>query len=237
MIDLYNGDCLEVIKNIADNSIDCIITSPPYNKGYFCKNKKTNQVWKGFKIEYNSYSDNMPIEEYENWLIEVINLAMKKLKQNGSFFFNHKPIRSNNRIYSPMSFLLRSDAKIYQEIIWNRKNSPNIRKDCLLPCTERIYWLVKGKPKVFRENLEKEYISEVWNISAKPDKEHPAPFPLELPMNCILLATQENDVVLDMFMGSGTTGVACKNLNRNFIGIEIDKNYFEIAKQRINNLQ
>lgn len=234
---LKQGDCLELMKDIPDKSIDCIITSPPYNKKFFQKGKFTNQVWKGFQINYSSYEDNMPLEQYEKWMIDFINTCLQKLKIRGSFFFNHKPIRNNNQVYFPLSFILQSNAKIYQEIIWNRKNSPNIRNDVLLPCTERIYWLVNEKPFSCKDNVEKCFQSEVWNMTARKDKDHPATFPIELPTNCILLSTKEGDTVIDPFMGSGTTGVAAKNLNRNFIGFELDKNYFNIAKERINNAQ
>ena len=237
LIDLIQGDCLEVMKSIPDKSINCIITSPPYNKKFFCKQKESNQVWKGFQINYSKYDDNMPLEEYEKFMIEFINLALKKLSPHGSLFLNHKPIRYNNNVYFPLKFILQSDAKIYQEIIWDRKNSPNIRNDVLVPNTERIYWLVNDKPTVHRDLLQKKFIGEVWNINAKPSKLHPAPFPVDLPTNCILLTTEEGDTILDPFLGSGTTGVACKNLNRNFIGIDIDEKYIEMAKKRISELK
>ena len=84
-----------------------------------------------------------------------------------------------------------------------------------------------------RKQLDKNFISEVWQINAKTCKEHPAPFPIELPLNCIKLTTLPGDTVLDPFMGWGTTGVACVNTNRRFIGIELDDGYFNIAKKRI----
>ena len=116
-IELYNGDCLEVMKTLPDNSIDCIVTSPPYNKSFFCKQKKTNQIWGGFNINYASYNDNMPLEDYETWMVDFINICLDKIKYNGSVFFNHKPIRYNNQVYFPLNFIQKSNAKIYQEII------------------------------------------------------------------------------------------------------------------------
>lgn len=233
MITLYNGDCTKILETIPDNSIDCIVTSPPYNKSFFLRQKKSNQVWGGFDIKYSSYSDDMPLDEYEEWMINIINLCMKKLKSKGSMFFNHKPIRYKNKVYFPLNFIQQSDANVYQEIIWNRKNSPNIRNDVLVPCTERIYWLCKSKPFVYRKQLDKQFISEVWSFNPSPNKLHPAPFPVELPYNCISLTTQENEVILDPFMGSGTTGVAAKMLNRKFIGIEFAEDYFNLAKKSI----
>ena len=233
---IYNVDCINGLKNLCDNSIDCVVTSPPYNKRFFCNQKKSNQIWEKFNIDYLSYNDDMPIQEYEEWLIEVINLMLKKLKPNGSIFFNHKPIRHNNQIYHPLSFILRSNATIYQEIVWNRKNSPNIRNDILIPCTERIFWLTKGKPTVYREQLSKEFTSEVWDITVEQQKNHPAPFPLLLAKNCIQLSTKEGATVLDPFMGSGTTAVACVETGRNYIGFEISEEYCNMANNRIRDI-
>ncbi len=118
---------------------------------------------------------------------------------------------------------------------WNRLSSPNIRKDVLLPCTEHIYWLTKGKPKVFKEQITKEFHSEVWVINADRNTLHPAPFPKKLVENCILLTTEENDLCLDPFLGSGTSAVVSKKLNRNFIGIEIDQKYMDQTNSVLNN--
>lgn len=230
---LSQGDCLEVMRAIPDDAIDCIVTSPPYNKKFFSNSKISNQVWKKCNIDYNSYSDDMPIEKYEEWMVKCLCMMFNKLKPGGSLFFNHKPIRYNNKIYHPLKFILQSNLPIYQEIIWDRKNSPNIRNDVLTPCTERIYWISKGKPRVFRSNLEREYITEVWTITPEKQNGHPAPFPCKLPQNCILLTTKMGDLVLDPFMGSGTTGIACVETGRNFIGIEMDKDYFDMSKSRI----
>lgn len=234
--ELYNEDCLKVLDRIPDNSIQCIVTSPPYNKAYFNTQKRSNQIWGGFEINYNTYEDNLPIDEYEDWMIKIINKCIDKLTSDGSFFFNHKPIRYNNQIYTPWNFLLKTKAIVYQEIIWDRSNSPNIRSDCLVPTTERIYWLCKNKPISYRDRLDKMYISEVWKMTPRQESEHPAPFPYELPSNCILLTTNAGDTVFDPFTGIGTTGVSAVSLDRKFIGAELDKKYFTIAKNKLEEL-
>ena len=94
-------------------------------------------------------------------------------------------------------------------------------------------WLTKSKPKVFKENLPKEYQSEVWTINPDRNSNHPAPFPQKLVENCILLTTEENDLVLDPFLGSGTSAIVSKKLNRGYIGIEIDPKYIELSKELI----
>ena len=237
MSKLILGDSLEEMSKIEDNTISCIVTSPPYNKkGLSGKVKPGNQVWKKFNIDYNSYGDDLKESDYKDWMVSVLDEMYRIIKPDGSIFFNHKPRRHNNKVFLPTDFISNSKLDIYQVIIWNRLSSPNIRKDVLLPCTEHIYWLTKSKPKVFKENVDKNYKSEVWVINPDKNTEHPAPFPRKLAENCILLTTEENDIVLDPFLGSGTTSLVAKNLNRDYIGIEIDEKYFNIAKERIENL-
>lgn len=233
---IHQKDCIQGMSELQDDSIDCIVTSPPYNKtGITGKTnlKIGNQIWNKFNIDYNFYNDNMPEDKYQDWMVSVLNEMHRIIKPNGSIFFNHKPRRFNNKCFLPTDFICKSKAKIYQLIIWNRKNSPNIRSDILVPCTEHIYWLSKDKPKVYRDKISPEYRGEIWDITPSRQKDHPAPFPEQLVENCILLSTKENDVVLDPFAGSGTTAVVSIKNNRKFIGFEIDQNYIDHAKKRI----
>ena len=235
---ILHGDVLKEMSTIEDNSIDCIVTSPPYNKkGLLGKSKPTNQIWGKFEIDYDTYGDDMPESQYQLWMIDVLNEMYRVIKPTGSIFFNHKPRRHNGRAHLPTDFISKSNAKLYQLIIWNRRNSPNIRNDVLVPCTEHIYWLCKDKPKVFRGKIWPNYRGEVWEIIADKQKEHPAPFPKQLAENCILLSTEEGDKVLDPFLGSGTTYVVAKELDRKCIGIEMSKKYYELSKRRIDDTE
>ena len=175
----------------------------------------------------------MPEDEYQAWMVEVLNQCHRIIKSDGSIFFNHKPRRYKNRSYLPTDFIQHSQVSLYQLIIWDRRNSPNIRNDVLVPCTEHIYWLCKDKPKVFRDAIHPDYKSEVWVIPPERQKKHPAPFPEQLVKNCIQLTTKENDIVLDPFMGSGTTAVVSENLNRKWIGFDIDESYAIITNDRL----
>lgn len=234
MIDLRLGDCLDVMRDIPSDTISCIVTSPPYNKkGLIGKVKPGNQVWKKFNIDYDSYGDDLSEEDYSQWMINVLNEMKRIIKPDGSIFFNHKPRRHKNKVHLPTDFISKSDLDLYQLIIWNRLSSPNIRKDVLLPCTEHIYWLTKGKPKVFKENIDKKFHSEVWTINPDKNTKHPAPFPQLLVENCILLTTELNDLCLDPFLGSGTSAIVSKKHGRNFIGIEIDEKYMEQTQKLI----
>ena len=266
---IINKDCIEGMKEMEESSVDCIITSPPYNKkGLTGKVKKVrtdkevkelvelkskedsnngekkterytyhekgNSVWKGFEIDYNSYGDDMPEDQYQAWMVEFLNECHRVIKPEGSIFFNHKPRRHKNRCYLPTDFISQSNAELYQLIIWDRRNSPNIRNDVLVPCTEHIYWFCKKKPKVFRDAIDPAFKSEVWVINPDRQKQHPAPFPPQLVENCIKLTTQEGDLVLDPFMGSGTTAIVAKNLNREWMGFDIDDKYIDLTEKRIN---
>jgi site-specific DNA-methyltransferase (adenine-specific) len=238
MQQLIHGDCLKIMSNIDSDSIDTIMTSPPYNKKGLAggKTKLGNQVWKNFNIDYAEYEDNLPESEYTLWMTQVLNEMCRVIKPSGSIFFNHKPRRHKNRVYLPIDFINQSNLIIYQLIIWNRLSSPNIRKDILSPCTEHIYWLTKSKPKTFKHNLPKNFHSEVWTINPDKSNDHPAPFPQQLVENCLLLTTEPGDSVLDPFSGSGTVCVVSKKIARNCTGIEIDQNYISMAQNRLNNL-
>ena len=231
---LIQKDCIEGMKELDDNSIDCIVTSPPYNKKGLLGNVKLgNQIWGKFNIDYDTYGDDMPEDEYQAWMVEVLNQCHRIIKPNGSIFFNHKPRRYKNRSYLPTDFIQHSNAELYQLIIWDRRNSPNIRNDVLVPCTEHIYWLCKDKPKVFRDAVFPDYRSEVWVIPPEKQEKHPAPFPEVLVSNCLLLTTKQGDTVLDPFMGSGTTALVSENLNRKWIGFDIDEKYVNMTTERI----
>lgn len=173
----------------------------------------------------------MPEDKYQSWMIEVINELHRVITPDGSIFFNHKPRRHNNQSRLPTEFIHQSKANIYQLIVWNRKNSPNIRSDHLLPNTEHIYWLCKNKPKTFRKNLDDRFIGEIWDIQPQRQTIHPAPFPPKLVENCILLTTQPNDIVLDPFNGIGTTTSVAKKLDRKYIGYDLDAKYVEQANK------
>ena len=222
MIDLRQGDCLEIMKDIPDGSIDLIITSPPYNIG----NMKSNM------IKYGTYAgNNMKESEYQAWQIEFLNECYRVLKDTGSVFYNHKVRIKKGIALHPLEFILKSDFILKQEIVWDMGKSANCDKIRFFPFSERIYWLVKN-PKTKLYNVDN--LSDVWRcVPTHKRKEtgHIAVMPEEIVSN--ILNNIDGDIVLDPFMGSGTTGKIAVLNGRNFIGIELDENYFEIAKKRI----
>ena len=163
-------------------------------------------------------------DEYELWQISILKECLRVLKKDGSIFYNHKPRRVNKRLIFPTNWL--NFFKINQVIIWDRGGHPNFFPWIFCQNTEYIIWIRKQKPWF---NTKYYKYGEVWKINFKTNTEHPAPFPIEIPERCILSTTEENDIVLDPFVGSGTTCLAAKNLKRNYIGIDISKKYCQMA--------
>ena len=226
MIDLRQGDCLELMKNIPDGSVDLIITSPPYNLG------KTHHTGNNRFKSYSEYNDDMPEELYQIWQTEILNECYRILKPDGSMFYNHKNRIRQGKQITPYEWLLKTNFIIKQEIVWFN-GSQNFDKCRFYPMTERVYWLAKS-PKTKMLNLINHH--DVFNSKDwKPEgtkSEFKRAFPVKMPKD-IISCFPFAKIVLDPFMGSGTTGVACVNTNRRFIGIELDKGYFEIAVRRI----
>jgi len=165
------ADALEELRKLPDDCINAVITSPPYNKKGIQdgKTQNSNQIWQKHNIDYATYHDNMPEPEYQQWIITIINELLRVIAPDGSIFFNHKPRRHNNQARLPTEFIHKTDANIYQLIIWNRRNSPNIRKDHLLPNTEHVYWLTKNKPRTPRKHEHRLHHRSIGHHPAQPD--------------------------------------------------------------------
>lgn len=223
---IYNLDVLEGFKRIPDSSIDLIVTSPPYNKGYWAKNRnlKNNEFnTKSRRIEYGEFNDTMEPEEYEKWQREVLNECVRVIKPTGSIFYNHKDILSSLNTVHPTYVY---DYAVKQVIVWDRKSTPSIDKRYFLPITEWIYWIKKDRDsKPYFDRKAAEFQKNIWSFPPDRNNDHPAPFPIELPENCILACTKEGDIVLDPFMGSGTTALAAKKHGRHYIGFELNAEY------------
>lgn len=224
MIDLYNDDYLNVIKNISNESVDLICTDPPYKvtsrgssggTGGMLK-KKINMQGKVFQ-----YND-VQIKDYAKEFFRVL--------KNGT----HCYVMTNNiNLQEILNTFTNCGFHFVKLLIWDKQNK--ICNMYYMQQCEYILFFRKGKAKRINNCGSSDLIS----IPNKKQKDengnnlHDTEKPVALMEFLVGNSTTENDVVLDCFMGIGATGVACKNLNRNFIGIELDKNYFEIAKQRI----
>lgn len=237
---LYNMDCRQGIKGyIQDNSLDCVLTSPPYN----------------LNINYNSYSDNLDYNLYLKNILSIFQLCYSKIKTGGRLIVNVPSITINKKYIPLYSDLIQELTNIgyimRNEIIWNKKNiskrtswgswkSPSNPK--LLSPYEYILIFSKESLKHDGDNadidISKEefikYTNSIWEIPPETNRlNHPAPFPIMLVTNLLKMFTYRHDLILDPFMGSGTTAVACIQNKRNYIGFELDRKYFDISNQRI----
>lgn len=226
----YNIDVLEGLKLLEDNSIDIIVTSPPYNKAGL--NGKSKSVIWNKTIDYGGdvNIDNKPEDEYQKWQIEVLNECHRVLKPDGVMYYNHKNriVKGKGYIISPYEWLTKTKFLIRQEITWNQKGSPNVEPSRYIPASEKIFILTKSKSSIFKRSKTSHFKTDVWELPSVKNTEHPAPFPIEIPLQALSNIEVEEDrkiVVLDCFMGSGTTAKAAMEKGYDYIGFEIVENY------------
>ena len=231
-IDLRQGDCLELMKDIPDDSVDLIVTDPPYLhvKGGMKSKKYNVGTWKADSNMVTSMSDFGEVEIF-NFLDTVI----PKLKKVNMYIFCSKLQLVSYFKYISMNKKLKYDLLVWDKVKYRMKSSKFYTSD--IEYVVRIYQPGVSLRKVLVEDGTKSDINHYMKRQAHPQPrgEHGTMKPVNLIENFIRVASDEDDVVLDPFMGLGTTGVACLNTNRSFIGMELDENYFNIAKDRIEN--
>lgn len=237
---IYHGDCRDVLAKLTrhHNLIAATVTSPPYNTlGSRIPDKasgmhKSNQ-WLD-KVRVKGYSDDMTETEYADWQREVSTALWGVTRCGGALFYNHKVRYRDLAPIHPID-LVRSFPmwSLRQEIIWDRCVAFAFNARMFAPSDERVYWMVRdGKPHEW--NQEAASFLSIWRFPPVVGEDgHPCPYPEELPKRCIAASTQQGDIVLDPFMGSGTTLVAAKRLGRKGIGIELEEKYCEIAAKRL----
>ena len=184
---IYLEPCEETLKRFEDNSIDLIITSPPYNIGKMHSNR----------LQFGSYANNdMKEPDYQKWQIEVLNECYRVLSENGSMFYNHKVRIKDGKAIHPMEWLLKTNFVIKQEITWDMGKSANCDKIRFFPFSERIYWLTKN-PKV--KLLNKNSLSDVWRLvptHQRKDQNHIAVMPDGIVQNIL------NNIISDVVVSS-----------------------------------
>ena len=235
---IYNIDCMDGMKQLEDNSVDLIITSPPYNNYHNRRTqKKREDYWKRTNINYDNYNDKMSDEEYMDWQIKVINEMLRVLKPTGTIAYNHKDRIYNFEALSPLQWILQTNAVFRQRITWDRCGMQAYNPVRFYRVEEDIYILGK-QAKGFTWNKDCAKYLSVWRISPSSKKDgHPCSFPEEIPDRFIRAFSNEGDVVLDPFMGSGTVAKVAKELKRNYIGFEISPEYCKMANDRISEIE
>ena len=228
----------ENMEELKNNSVSLTVTSPPYNIGKDSDLDLTDeQYWlmmeKVFTETYRVTQSGGRI------VVNVANLGRKPYIPFSKYF---------TELLIDLGFIMRG------EIIWQKSKGANanfawgswlsasnpvirdIHEDCLVFSKDTFKKSSKGESSLEKEEFMESTLS-VWNINAARAKKigHPAPFPVDLPYKFINLYTYKNDLVLDPFIGSGTTAIAAKKLNRNYVGYEIKKEYIKVANNRLEN--
>lgn len=250
---IYQMDCIKGMNELEAESIDIIVTSPPYNIG----------------VNYNSHKDNMKLEDYLNWMDEFGKASKRVLKEKGSLFFNIGDKSSDElKAFEVAKKINNENLRLQNTIHWVKHISipeENISVGHFKPvnsnrflnnCHEYIFHFTKNKdveldklaigvPYVDKTNIERwksvkkdlRDRGNVWYIpyeTVVEEKEHPASFPEKLPEMCIKLhGYDKNTVVLDPFLGSGTTCVVAKKLGCNYLGFDIDEKYVRLSKIKL----
>lgn len=224
---LYQADAEDL--PLEDGSVDLIITSPPYNLGH--DDWQFGGEDRAGRDGGIGYEDDRNEQEYQAWQLRVFNELYRVASDGASFFYNHKPRQSDGKVIHPMDWI-RDDSNpwtLRQELVWDRKATHNHCPTIFWPVDERVYWLTKGDPDIPDDGTG---MKSVWTFHGpKPDTEHPAPFPDELPRRCIEAVACEDDVVLDPFGGSFTTCEVAAKLGYESIGVDIESEYVEEKQQ------
>lgn len=219
------------MHQLPDESIDLVITSPPYNLRRSTGNGLSDGrggKWKNAALMkgYAKHSDNMPYDEYVAWQRSVLSEAMRLLKPNGAIFYNHKWRVQKGLIQDRHEIV--EGFPVRQIIIWKRKGGINFNRGYFLPTYEVIYMIAKPD---FKLRKGASSLGDVWEIAQERSNPHPAPFPLEIPRR--IISSTDAQIVLDPFVGSGTTAIAARELDRNYIGIDIAEEYCKMALDRL----
>ena len=233
-IRLYNEDCIAAMKKVEDKSISLIVTDPPYNLGNFMKNRDTNLS----KMRDNFFGsagwDDMEFDEWEKSMDDFFKAAAKVMRKGGTMivFMAIIKVETIIRLAEKHGFYYKTTG------IWHKTNPmPRNMNLHFVNSTEAwIYFTYKTRTGTF--NNSGALIHDFIETSVTPNGErrygkHPTQKPESLIQHFVEILSNENEWVFYTFMGSGTTCVFAKRKGRNFIGVELNKDYFEIEKSRI----
>ncbi len=227
------GDSIEIMKKIPDSSVDLVVTSPPYN----LKNSTGNGMkdgrggkWANAALQkgYTHHHDCMPHEEYVKWQRTCLTEMLRIIPETGAIFYNHKWRVQAGLLQDRQDIV--SGFPVRQIIIWRRKGGLNFNAGYFLPTYEVIYLIAKPQ---FNLAPKANAFGDVWEFTQEMNNKHPAAFPAELIDRIISSTTAK--IILDPFMGSGTTAISALNCKRKYIGIELSPEYCKMAQSRIKN--
>jgi modification methylase len=223
------GDVLNVLHRLPDECVDLVVTSPPYNlRNSVSPIRGGGNIWRNPALEhgYDGYSDRLPHAEYVAWQRSVLAELLRLIPETGAIFYNHKWRMQRGLLQDRRDIV--GGFPVRQIIIWKRQGGVNFNRSFFLPTYEVIYLIAKPKFKLVKGACG---IGDVWAIGQERHNPHPAPFPVSLPER--IIGSTDAQVVLDPFMGSGTTAVAARNLGRTYVGIEQSAAYCQMAEDRL----
>jgi len=233
---VYNESCLETLKKMKDGSVDAVITSPPYNMNLRIRNGKycSRQIVKELSTKYSNFDDNLPIDEYYDL---HLNILKELLRVSDMVFYNIQIVTGSKRAI----FKIIGELSDYLKdiVIWDKGyGQPAMAERVMNRRTELILIFDKNNA-ISRQfdkcNFKRGTLDDLWLIKRgkKVSSEHGAVFPEELVSTILDNFTNEGDVIYDPFMGTGSTAVVCKKLNRKYIGSEISKEYLKVINERL----
>ena len=225
---------------MKDDSVDLVVTSPPYNMNLRIRNGKycSRQIVKEISTKYTEFSDNLPIDEYNKLHTEVLR---ELLRVADLIFYNIQIVTGSKRSIFKMIGEFSDNLK--EIIVWDKGNGqPAMQQQVLNRRTELILVFEKDYPisRQFRNRgqFKRGTLDDLWLIKRGKNvggENHGAVFPVELVSTILENFSKEGDVIYDPFMGTGTTAVVAKRLKRKFIGSEISQKYIDIAEERLKN--
>ena len=236
---LYNGDCIEVLKTLKSNSVDLIFADPPY---FLSNGGKSIHSGKVVSVNKGDWDDKSKYDNHLQFTKEWLQQSFRVLKYGGSIWISG----TVHNIFDVKNYLDEIGFKIINIIVWHKSDPPPlIYKNKFKFSYELIIWAKKDGKHTFNYkdmfSVEDEEMQDVWTIPAVGMSEkkfgyHPTQKPEALLERIIRACSNEGDIVLDPFSGSGTTCYVAKRLNRKYIGIEKNKEFFNISKRRIDSI-
>ena len=237
---IYNESCLETLKRMEDQTVDCVITSPPYNMNLRIRNGKycSRQIVKELSTKYDGFADNLPIEEYYEFHSSVMRELLRVSKV---IFYNIQIVTGSKR--SIFKMIGEFNEFLKDIIVWDKGVAqPAMQKQVLNRRSELILVFETDYPisRQYRyANFDRGTLSDIWQIKRgkKKNKNHGAVFPEELVEMIINNFTNKGEIIYDPFMGTGTTAIVAKRLGRKFIGSEIGNEYYKFSNERLGQVQ
>lgn len=235
-VELLNCDCLDGLRALKDKSVNMVFTSPPYNMNLRVRNGKycsRNIPKEPISSKYTNFDDNLSMEDYFAFNRDVLREC---LRVSELVFYNVQFITGNKRAL--FELIGEFSAQIKEFIVWDKGHAQPAVRDKVLNSGFEVILVLESENAMSRRfdkaNFDRGALDNVWRINrGRAPKDHKAVFPVPLVERAVRNFSNPGDIILDPFMGTGTTGLVSRALGRRFIGMEIDEGYFKAAVARV----